>query len=264
MTASDPWASYGDDPWGAQPAEPVDPDPSTLEGLIELLDAQKQLLISVATGGERIDDVNKKYIRRRKSLNNALRDRGMKSPFLYEDLWSWYGHWSSEFGTYAQRRVHITGLANPMREQLESIQEGAQVSDPGGDLLPTWALLDSRVEGIANELRTARTTDDFQDVGRRCREVLIDAAKLLADPALVPEGTDAPKAADAKAWLELFLANRAAGRSHAELRKFIPAAWDLAQKVTHGGIERVDAYAAAQSTVLIVRTLQQLASDEQP
>ncbi len=40
----------------------------------------------------------------------------------------------------------------------------------------------------------------------------------------------------------------------------MPVAWDLAQKVTHGDIDRVDAYAAAQATVLVVRVLQQLAS----
>jgi len=36
---------------------------------------------------------------------------------------------------------------------------------------------------------------------------------------------------------------------------------DQAQKVTHGGVGRVDANAAALLTVLVVRTLQQLASD---
>ncbi len=80
---------------------------------------------------------------------------------------------------------------------------------------PTWAALDARVDGIANELRTTRTIDDYQDVGRRCREVLIDAAKLIADPSLVPVGQSAPQAAKAKAWLDLFLASRADGRSHA-------------------------------------------------
>lgn len=258
VTSPDPWASLPTDPW-AEPSEPVDPDPGRVEGLIELLDAQKQLLISVATGGQRIDDVNREYARRRKKLNAGLRARGIQPPFPYDDLWAWYGHWSSELGTYAARRLHISGLANQVREQLEAMAEGVQISDPGGVDLPTWAALDARVEGIVNELRTARTTDDYQDVGRRCREVLIDAAKLIADPALVPAGQEPPQAANAKAWLNLFLVARAEGRSHAELRRFVPAAWDLAQKVTHGEIGRVDAYAAAQATVLVVRTLQQLA-----
>jgi len=42
------------------------------------------------------------------------------------------------------------------------------------------------------------------------------------------------------------------------LRAFVPTTWDLAQKVIHGDISRVDAYAAAQATVPLVRVLQQL------
>jgi hypothetical protein len=182
----------------------------------------------------------------------------MAPPFPYEDLWAWYGEWSASIGSYAQRRVHVTKLATPTREALEAAIEGVQIADPGGAGSVSWAALDVRVDGVVTELRGASSRDDLQDVGRRCREILIDAAKLLADPAFVPQGSEAPKAADAKAWLELFLAARASGRNHRELRAFIPVAWDLAQKVTHGDVERVDAYAAAQATVLVVRTLQQL------
>lgn len=95
-------------------------------------------------------------------------------------------------------------------------------------------------------------------MGRR-REVLIDVARLLATPDLVPVGSEAPKVADANAWLELLIRSHAGGTSHRELRAFVPA-WDLAQKVTHGDVGRVDAYAAAQATVLLARTLQQLAA----
>jgi len=116
-----------------------------------------------------------------------------------------------------------------------------------------------RVDGVVAELRRAASTDDLQDVGRRCREILIDAAKLLADPSLVEYGQEVPKAGDAKTWLDLFLASHASGGSRKTLRVFIRAAWDLAQTVTHGDVERVEAYAAAQATVLIVRSLQQLA-----
>lgn len=123
---------------------------------------------------------------------------------------------------------------------------GVQVADPGGGQLPTWTALDARLEGVVQELSQAQSRDDLQDVGRRCREIIIDAAKLLADQSLVPDGTDAPQAANAKAWLDLFLTAKATGRSHRELRAFVPVTWDLAQKVTHGDISRVDAYAAAR------------------
>lgn len=41
---------------------------------------------------------------------------------------------------------------------------------------------------IVRVLSSAESRDHLQDVGRRCREVLIDAARLLADPRLLPEG----------------------------------------------------------------------------
>lgn len=247
------------DPWGAEPEE-IDPDPQSLDGLLELLNAQASLLVSVGTGGPKIDQVNAKYLRRRRQLNAALKARGIEPPFPYDDLWAWYGHYSQHIPGYAGRRQHIAAQSAAARGALELALEGVQVSDPGPAGVPTWAALDGRVEGVVTELRSAQTLDDLQDVGRRCREILIDTARLLADPTLVPSSEEAPKAGDAKAWLELFLRGRAAGRSHRELRAFIPVAWDLAQKVTHGDVERVDAYAAAQATVLVVRSLQQLAS----
>lgn len=183
-------------------------------------------------------------------------------PFAFEDLWTWRGYWKSQgLTTYQSRRDRIADLARAAREGLEAALAGVQVTDPGTRGASTWSALDTRVEGIVGELAAAASHDDLQDVGRRCREVLIDAARLLADPGLVPEGTGPPKAGDAKAWLDLFLARHAAGRAHRELRAFVPVAWDLAQKVTHGDIDRVDAYAAAQATVLVVRVLQQLADE---
>lgn len=244
-------------PWD-RPAEP-DPDCSTLQGLLDALDAQAALLVDVATGGSPIDTVNPRYRRRRRQLNAALQSRAIATPFAFEDLWAWRGYWKAQdLTTYQSRRDRISHLARPARDRLESALSGAQVSDPGSSADATWAGLEVRVAGVVAELAGASSTDDLQDVGRRCREVLIDAARLLADASLVPAGTEAPKAADAKAWLELFLSSRANGRSHRELRAFVPVTWDLAQKVTHGDVQRVDSFAAAQATVLLVRVLQQL------
>jgi hypothetical protein len=77
----------------------------------------------------------------------------------------------------------------------------------------------------------------------------------------VPAGQVSPKAGDPKAWLDLFLAERAQGSYREELRRLDRAAWDLAQKDTHGNLGRIKAFAAAQATVLVVRTLQALAAE---
>lgn len=97
----------------------------------------------------------------------------------------------------------------PIIAALEQQRSGLRVSDPGSGPL-TWANLDARVDELVAELDGAISRDDLQDVGRRSREILINGARLLADQSLVPAGQAPPKAADAKAWLDLSLTARAA------------------------------------------------------
>ena len=79
-------------------------------------------------------------------------------------------------------------------------------------------------------------------------------------PQIVPEGQEPPKGADVRAWFDRLLELHANGRNRAELRGLMRTTWDLAQKVTHGDIDDVDAFASAQATVLLVRTTQKLLS----
>src|SRR5947209_6632028 len=229
-----------------------DVDVSSIDGLAQELENQAALLVAVATGGPRIQGVDGEYKRRRRRLIPALERRGLNYPFPWPDLWQWYGHWSSSLPGYASRRSHIRELVSSVLDDLSRQQSGLAVVDPKGSGTTSWADLDARVAGLADELARASTADDLQDVGRRAREILIDCARLLADTSLVPAGQAQPKAGDAKAWLDLFLAANASGSSREELRRLVRATWDLAQKVTHGDRDRVDAFAAAQATVLVV------------
>jgi hypothetical protein len=240
-------------------APATEPDVSTVAGLVQELESQAALLIAVATSSLRIETVQAEHHRRRQRLVRALERRGLQYPFPWPDLWQWYGHWSANLPSYISRRTHIRQLLAPVLEALERQQSGLSVVDPRGAGIPRWADLDGRVAGLATELADAASRDDLQDVGRRAREVMIDCARLVADPRLVPDGQAPPKAADAKAWLILFLTAHAAGPSREELRRLVRDAWNLAQKVTHGDLDRVDAFVAAQATVLVVRTLQELA-----
>ena len=233
----------------------TDPDLSTPEGLGQELEAQAALLIAVACGGPRIDAVQAEYQQRRQRLVRALGRRGLDYPFPWPDLWKWYGSWGK---TWAERRMVVRDLVTPVLDAVGQLDAGAGVVDPNMGAVAAWADLDGRIAGLSAELIGASSLDDLQDVGRRAREVVIDCARLVADPALVPAGREPPKAADAKAWLDLFLAGHAGGRNRDELRRLVRAAWDLAQTVTHSDIQRIDAFAAAQATVLVVRVCQEL------
>lgn len=129
-------------------------------------------------------------------------------------------------------------------QELENQAALLTVVDPRAAAMPTWTDLHGRFAGLVAD---AASRADLQDVGRCAREVMIDCARFLADPELAPDGHAPLKVADAKAWLDLFLAAWAAGPSRDELRRLVRDAWDLAQKVTHGDLGRVDAFAVQKA-----------------
>ena len=234
------------------------------DALKRLLQAQANTIVAVGTGGERIQNVDSKWQRDTRTLNANFRRLGLQPPFPWDGLWDWYGFYSQNLASYQERRAFIRDLTRDALSQLDQLEARAGVHDPGaGDETPTWENLNARMAGLVEEYTIARERDGWQDVGRRSREILIDFGKLIADPVLVPEGLEPPKGADAKAWFDLFLAAYAHGRDKAELRATMRSVWDLAQKVTHGNISDVDAYAAAQATVLVVRTAQKMLLDSE-
>ena len=245
------------DPSRNEPPPAVD-----LDTLRALLQAQANTIVAVGTGGERIQNVDARWQRDSRTLNANFRRLGLKPRFPWNGLWDWYGHYSQNLASYHERRTYVRELTQEALAQLDQIETLGGIHDPAADDdTPTWENLNGRISGLIEEYSTARDRDGWQDVGRRSREILIDFGKLIADSAIVPAGQDAPKGADAKAWFDLFLAVYAQGRDKAELRSTMRAVWDLSQKVTHGDIADVDAFAAAQATVLVVRTAQKMLRD---
>ena len=115
----------------------LDTERPTLDGLTDAelvheLEQQRNLMISVATGGPRIADVNPKYKKARTRIARALAQRGVQDPNPYASLWDWYGKWSSgDLPTYQSRRRYISGLYAPLIERLsaEPTERGAEVFD---------------------------------------------------------------------------------------------------------------------------------------
>jgi hypothetical protein len=128
-----------------------------LERAIALLDRQESLLMSVATGGPRIQEVNARYVADRRRLQGLLRTFALKDPFPFADLWEWHGHWSQHLASYAQRRAYLAGMAKDVRDALEAHVAGVLVDDPGAPAGLGWSGLDARVKGLADELRSATT-----------------------------------------------------------------------------------------------------------
>jgi hypothetical protein len=203
-----------------------------MKDLIAAIETQKASMIAVATGGPRINEVNREYEARRQKINRALDRLSVSDPNPYSDLWSWYGKWSDgSLPTYQSRRRYITELYQPLLDALSLGTRAATVepSEPTG-----WARVDRSFEKIVKTLETGKNEEDFQAIALLCREAIISLAQAVYNPEQhEPLDGVKPSPTDAKRMLESFIAGSLKGDSHDYLRKFAKAVFDLAVSLQH-------------------------------
>jgi hypothetical protein len=83
---------------------------------------------------------------------------------------------------------------------------------------PGFEQIEGRLADLKQALAAAVSDDDLSDIGRRCREMPADAIDVVFRPEMVPEGVATPSRQDAEERLWLYLAARAPGAEHKELR----------------------------------------------
>jgi hypothetical protein len=114
-------------------------------------------------------------------------------------------------------------------------------------------------EQAADALDTAEEAEDFQTVGMRCRETLIQMVRALAKPTMVPDGETAPKRGDVVNWSSLIANSVASGQHNDAIRGHLKAnaksTWELANWLTHtSGAKRIDAIFVIDATRTVLDT----------
>ena len=205
------------------------------DAILELIESVRNTLISVATGGPRINSVNDQYRINYSTLTQELNAIGLNNPVPYSDLWNWYGKWSSgDLPTYQSRREYIGGLFEPLNEHL---LKGP--SSYGTEMFPEatgWSLVDRQLGEARRVLESASTEEQFQSVGLHCRETLISLARTVYDPDQHPpvNGDDVRVSdTDAKRMLDRFLAVEISGSSNVQARRLGKVSLGLANDLQH-------------------------------
>lgn len=108
------------------------------------------------------------------------------------------------------------------------------VSPPAAVLLEgSWRRWEQAWETFEN----GDEAEDFQAVGVRLRECLISFVAEVKDEDLIPAGTNVPKDADVRGWIELLANHLAAGDSASKLRSYLKKTaaetWDYVNWLTH-------------------------------
>ncbi len=231
--------------------------------LVEAIETQRALMIAVATGGPRINDVNREYEERRLQIKEALATLQFEDPNPYPDLWTWYGKWSDgSLPSYQSRRRYIADLYQPLLDALRlSKTSAAQPLEATG-----WARVDRSMEKIVRALEIAKNEEDFQSLALLCREAVISLAQAVYDSQ--KHGTldgVSPSSTDAKRMLESYLAQELGGQPHEYHRKFARAVFDLAVNLQHRRTATFhDAALCAEATRAIVNTIAILSGQRDP
>lgn len=243
-------------------------DASTLEGddteeIVREIEAQRDLMIAVATGGPRLADVDEQYKARQAHIRGLLRPLGFRDPNEFESLWDWYKKWRADIGGYQPRREFIAAMYAPLLAQLrgELAPPGRAFDKPTG-----WPAVDLGIDEVRRLLNGANTESLYQGVGLSCRELTITVAQTVFDKDRHPiiDGTKV-SATDAKRMLEAFIAVEFAGQSKEELRRYARSAFDLANNLQHRRTATFrDAAICAEATISLTNLLSIVAGRRDP
>lgn len=199
--------------------------------VIEKINYLKNIMTSVSTGGQRIQDINDEYKKIYEEVSLELKRLGLKNPNTYSDLWEWYGKWSSgEMPKYRDRRVYLIDLFKDILNQLENHNNGEELKIE----LTGWERIERSVGEIRLRLGEANNEEQFQAIGLICRETIISLALEVYDKDEHPplDGVE-PSATDAKRMLESYIAVKLPKRENESLRRYSKATNSLSNELIH-------------------------------
>ena len=200
----------------------------TNEELIAGLEFLRNTMISVATGGSRIEEVNDRYQRMYATVAADLSRRGLTNTITYGTLWDWYGRWSSgDLPTYQSRRVFVSELFTPL---INVVQTGrTSQHQPTG-----WQRVDRTVGEIRDRLAAATNEEQFQAVGLLCRDLIVSLAQsVYVRSQHPPLDSVEPSQTDGNRMLEAYIAVELVGGANEAVRRHAKAALTLANDLTH-------------------------------
>ena len=201
--------------------------------LLGLINSLKSIMISVATGGPRIQEKNDEYVSLKIEASHILDKLGLSDPNPFVDLWSWYGRWSDgSMPRYQDRRQFISALYQPLIEQINNTEKNvatAPLDEPTG-----WERVDRNWLKIKKLMEDANDEEDFQAIGHQCREIMISVAQVIYNPDehISTDGV-VPSKTDAKRMIEAYLSFTLPGSSNEEIRRHVKTTCDLANAVQH-------------------------------
>ncbi len=200
--------------------------------LIDGVEFLSNTMVSVATGGQIINDADPEYKSIYIKVNKALNNIGVENPNKYRTLWDWHGKWKRDFTTYQERRDYISNLYKPIYDLLSEDYE-YKIVDVNIDLTD-WDKIKFAITEIKKREKAATRVEQFQAVGTLCRELIITLAQTVYKEENHPseDGVVISKT-DANRMLDAYIKAVLKGDKNEELRSYAKSTNKLANALTH-------------------------------
>jgi hypothetical protein len=213
----------------------------------------KSLLIRIATGLDRIQDMNDEYFLTKRQSERLISSFDIDFKLEFNDLWIWYHFYKEKYGSYHERRNYVNELFNPIIKTLVTKREISRDEIP----LTGWERVDRVLSKARGLLDLGKNEEDFQQIGLYCREVFITLGQILYKPEQHKLIDDVnPSQTDSKRLLEIYVENDLQGKSKSALRKYLRSAIDLSNDLQHKRTANMtDANICLEATYSVTNTI---------
>lgn len=189
-----------------------------------------------------------------------------KIPF--RDLTSFRSWWikrgASGGGGWQARRDLLSEIFDSLHDRLADMEFAALESSLADPISPHprtgWSAVDTEIGELRRHFNSARTPQDYRNVGNDCAAVTEMLSAQVYEPERhLREGEEEPPVAKTKLRIERFIDDAAPGSDNAALRKLARAAIEYAQHVKHSETPtRTEAGVAADGVILLANILRRL------
>jgi hypothetical protein len=220
-------------------------------------------------GGEELDQENMRLALQ--ALRRVV-DRTGAPPLQLEfrDYSSFRTWWIREgaHGTWQGRRELLDDLFNPLHDALADLEAGSIASTLADPITPHgrtgWAAVDAEVAELRRHFQTARTPQDYRNVGNDC--VIVTEAisrHAYSSDRHLRAGENEPPVDKTKLRLDRVIEDALPGPENAALRKLARSVIEFAQEVKHRTAPtRREAGIAADAVIQLANMMRRLEEPE--
>ena len=203
------------------------------------------------------------------ALRAVARRIGLTLDVPFRDFSTFKTYWlrNDAYGSWQARRDLLSDVFDKAHDELIELESRALVSSLTNPISPRgrtgWARVDEEIAELRRHFQSARTPQDYRNVGNDCVTVTEALSREVYDAAAhLRAGESEPSVDKTKQRLERVIEDALPGSENAALRKVARASIELAQEVKHSDTPtRRDAGIAADSIIQLANLLRRLADE---